>query len=285
MSVSYLAHRLARPLIRQNLSGHSSVAELVGQYVPSEQAGAGAAAWRWHDGSLPRAMRGKWLLLDEVNLAEAHVVERANSALEQPSTLVMSEHLGEFIEAHPDFWIAATANPGSGAGQYAGRSAMSPAFRDRFLSFAAPDPGEAEFFAYLRQCVTGQGPHIERDGRTYRGEITTPLYPDLKPWLDDVLEPLARFHASLAAAGHEEERLGEGEAAPTITRRKLDLFLRLLARHAPGARGAKDRAAITNMAMEMVYLSGAGSDTVQAVIRDLAQAASLSRQSKARKRR
>ncbi|MEW8026983.1 MAG: AAA family ATPase, partial [Candidatus Thiodiazotropha sp.] len=127
--------------------------------------------WRWQDGLIPQAMRcGWWILLDECNLAEPQILERLNSVLEQNPTLVLTEHDNSVIGAggeavHPDFRVFATMNPA----EYAGRSELSPAYRDRWRAYRFIAPaGEAEYLDMLRYLVFGKSPDIAIEGCEYR---------------------------------------------------------------------------------------------------------------------
>ncbi len=117
--------------------------------------------WIWQDGPLLRALTaGAWLLLDEVNLGGA-VLERLNSVLEQPRSFLLSEGDGRRygpggLPIHPEFRIIATMNPA----EYAGRSTLSPAFRNRFVTRFTPEPGEQEYHAMLRCLALGQAPEV-----------------------------------------------------------------------------------------------------------------------------
>jgi len=79
------------------------------------------ALFEWVDGPLVTSMKkGKFLLIDELSLAEDAVLERLNSVLEPARMLVLAEKGGmdadENIEneivAHNDFRLFATMNPG-----------------------------------------------------------------------------------------------------------------------------------------------------------------------------
>ena len=94
--------------------------------------------WRWQDGMVVTAMqRGWWIVLDELNLAEPQILERLNPVLERYPTLVLSEHDNRVIGQHRASRctrrsaIFATMNPA----EYAGRSPMSPAYRDRWRAY------------------------------------------------------------------------------------------------------------------------------------------------------
>lgn len=161
--------------------------------------------WRWEDGLVPRAMReGWWILLDEVNLAEPQILERLNSVLESDPALVLTEYDNSLIGAggtpvHGNFRIFATMNPA----EYAGRSVLSPAYRDRWRGYRfVARPGESEFLDMLCLLVYGSQPDFGLHGHAYVGPEQEPRYHRLAglKQLDDFLEALARFHVSLEEA-------------------------------------------------------------------------------------
>jgi midasin (ATPase involved in ribosome maturation) len=50
---------------------------------------------QWHDGELTKAFcGGEWLLLDNINQAEASVLERLNPVMEEVPHLVITENPG-----------------------------------------------------------------------------------------------------------------------------------------------------------------------------------------------
>ncbi|MES9831886.1 MAG: AAA family ATPase [Candidatus Thiodiazotropha sp. DIVDIV] len=184
--------------------------------------------WRWQEGLIPQAMRcGWWLLLDECNLAEPQILERLNSVLEQNPTLVLTEHDNSVIgaggeEVHPDFRVFATMNPA----EYAGRSELSPAYRDRWRAYRyIAAAGEAQYLDMLRYLVFGKSPDIAIEGCEYRMEDCEPHYPLLAkvPHMDQFLEALARFHAGLeqaAGQGGGTARLGARRREPYVFTRR-----------------------------------------------------------------
>lgn len=112
-----------------------------------------SALFEWADGPLVCSMKeGSLLLLDEMNLAEDAVLERLNSVLEPSRTLTLAEKGGceglscvhesdgpalissIEINAHDDFRIFATMNPG---GDF-GKRELSPALRSRFTEIWVP---------------------------------------------------------------------------------------------------------------------------------------------------
>ena len=173
--------------------------------------------WRWHDGLVVQAMRhGWWVILDEVNLAEPQILERLNSVLERDPYLVVTEHCNEVIggsktPVHPSFRIFATMNPA----EYAGRSTLSPAYRDRWRGYRyVSPPGERGYLAMLRYLVYGAQPPVTLRGRAYTGgSATVPALGSLAEidHIAELLTALARFHAGLEAAVRSEDgtaRLG-----------------------------------------------------------------------------
>ena len=110
------------------------------------------ALFEWADGPLVCSMKdGTLLLLDEMSLAEDAVLERLNSVLEPSRTLTLAEKGGEGpscvhesdgmakvfgseIQAHENFRIFATMNPG---GDF-GKRELSPALRSRFTEIWVP---------------------------------------------------------------------------------------------------------------------------------------------------
>ncbi len=223
-SVRWVAWLCRQGLVRLNLNGQSDAGELVGRYMPATD---GAAGWRFGEGFLPRAMReGWWLLLDEVNLAEPQVLERLNPALEYPPSLVLTEHDGRRfgpggdVPVDPRFRMFATMNPA----EYAGRSVLSPAFRDRWTVWSCVDTAtEADLRAMLKCLVHGEQPEVFVHGALWRAPDATPLHASLAevPHVDERLAALATFHVSLASATGTEGRNDLGR-----TRRERYVFTR-----------------------------------------------------------
>ena len=230
------------------------------------------AAWRWQDGLVIQALRnGWWLLLDEVNLAEAQILERLNSLLEAHPSLVLTEHGNEVFgdkgtPIHPSFRIFGTMNPA----EYAGRSVLSPAYKDRWRGFRqVPGPSEPEYLAMLMLMVFGIQPSITLDNTVYPGSSIVPSHPGLDTLSDitEELKALARFHASMeSAAGEGSGQLGlRRKERPVFTRRSLLSVLDYIGRVAcpePGtSAGSLLKLAATRYYMDRV----AGTDDRQVV--------------------
>ena len=261
-AVLWVSHLCRQEAVRLNLNGQSDTGELVGRFMPAVGGGRDAqAVWRFWEGIVPDAMRrGRWVVLDELNLAEPQVLERLNPVLEQPPSLVLSEHSGERFGLGGDvavadtFRIFATLNPA----EYAGRSVLSPAFRDRWSLWSVLEPpGDAEYRALLARLVHGVQPEFVRDGIEWRADDGEPVYPQLAIGgagrIDGLLDAIATFHGSVAAAaGGEGVTLGRSRRERYVfTRRTLLAAMSLLARLVD--RGT-DLETAAREAVELVYL-------------------------------
>jgi len=222
-AVLYLAALVGQPVVRLNLNGQTDVSELVGRYVPE------GAGWRFQEGLVPTAMRrGWWLILDEVNLAEPAVLERLNPALERSPSLIITEGDGARLgpggaPVHPAFRVFATMNPA----EYQGRSALSPAWRDRFVSsFAAVAPGEADVRQMLERLIFARQPSIEALGLSWSGSLAeTAPYGVLAgvEGIDGLIRRVAAVHAAMVAMAGSAD--GQG-AAIGAHRRERVVFTR-----------------------------------------------------------
>jgi MoxR-like ATPase len=170
-----------------------------------------AHPWKWVDGLVISAMkRGWWVVLDELNLAEPQILERLNSVLERHPSIVLTEHDNTVFGAggvpvHPEFRIFATMNPA----EYAGRSPLSPAYRDRWRGYRFIDPpSEQDYHAMLAFLVSGAQPDVVVRGRRYTGGFQAPAYAALQgiDGLDQFMLALARFHSALESATRNPEQ-------------------------------------------------------------------------------
>ena len=200
---------------------------------PIEQAriaktlGLASKSWEFVEGYIPKALRhGSWVILDEMNLAEPQILERLNSVLEDNRGLVLTEGDGTRfgpngdVKPHPEFRLFGTMNPA----EYAGRSALSPAFRDRWRLWRFVDrPSESALHAMLRTLVYGEQPEFEYGGVMYRATATDPIYPEMQEieGIDELLIRLASFHFQMANAAGDS-----GQAKLGRTRRERYVFTR-----------------------------------------------------------
>lgn len=266
-SVLYLAALLGQPVVRLNLNGQTDTGELIGRYVPDDreaEPGEAGHPWRWQDGLVLQAIsHGWWVVLDEVNLAEPQILERLNSLLEREPSLVLSEYDNSVWGSdgkpiHADFRLFATMNPA----EYAGRSELSPAYRDRWLGYRfAPSPGEREYLAMLRHLVFGQQPEVGLAGRRYAGVDREPPLAGLaaiEP-IDSFLRALARFHAALEHACRRDGADGQGlgrhrRERYVFTRRSLLGLLEYLQREAPRDEAGEPLARVLRLGLMRYYV-------------------------------
>jgi hypothetical protein len=202
---------------------------------------------------------GRWVVLDEMSLCEPQILERLNPVLEQPPTLVLSENHGTRfgprgdVEVADGFRMFATLNPA----EYAGRSVLSPAFRDRWTLWNILEPpGEAEFRSMLNRLVHGVQPEFVIDSVVWKAADGEPLYPQLAaaPGIDPLLDAIASLHASLtsSAGGEAGAELGRMRRERYVfTRRTLLALMSLVAERT--AAGTDPGRAVLE-ALEFVYV-------------------------------
>lgn len=222
-----------------------------------------AVNWRFQEGSLPKAMRqGWWFLLDEMNLAEPQVLERLNSVLETPRSLMLTEGDGTVfgpkgdVQVHDRFRLFATLNPA----EYSGRSVLSPAFRDRWSVWhQAATAGEADYLAMLRFVILGEHPVVTCQGLHYQAEASAPAFARLQelPEVDALMRQLALFQmAVVKASGADGGVPGIGRTRRerySFTRRTLLNTLTLLDRQIQA--GAKPDRRLVRDAVEVFYVN------------------------------
>ena len=88
-------------------------------------------AFEFSEGVLVDAIRcGKWVLLDEINLASSEILQRLCGLLDSSDSSIILTERGdsEAITRHPDFRLFAAMNPATDAG----KKDLSPSVRSRF---------------------------------------------------------------------------------------------------------------------------------------------------------
>ncbi|EPS38281.1 hypothetical protein H072_7957 [Dactylellina haptotyla CBS 200.50] len=141
--IRFLANRTGHKFVRINNHEHTDLQEYLGSYV-SDASGA----LKFQEGALIQAMRtGCWVILDELNLAPTDVLEALNRLLDDNREILIPE-TQEVVRPHKDFMLFATQNP---PGLYAGRKALSKAFRNRFIELHFDDIPQNELQDILQQ--------------------------------------------------------------------------------------------------------------------------------------
>ena len=104
--VEYMAWRLGKPLISVACNEDMTAADLVGRYLLD------ANGTRWQDGPLTLAARiGAICYLDEIVEARQDTLVVIHPLTDHRRTLPLDKK-GELVEAHPDFQLVISYNPG-----------------------------------------------------------------------------------------------------------------------------------------------------------------------------
>lgn len=104
--VEYMAWKLGRPLITVACNEDMTASDLVGRYLLDAQ------GTRWQDGPLTAAARmGAICYLDEVVEARQDTTVVIHPLTDHRRTLPL-EKKGELVQAHPDFQLVISYNPG-----------------------------------------------------------------------------------------------------------------------------------------------------------------------------
>ena len=93
-------------------------------------------AFQFVEGSLVRALKeGSWVLLEEINLAEAEVLERLHSVLEGSGLTLIEKAEIHAITPHPNFRIFGCMNPG----RQVGKKELPITLRSKFTEMWVPE--------------------------------------------------------------------------------------------------------------------------------------------------
>lgn len=242
-----------------------------------------APTWQFIEGALPLCMAdGAWLVVDEVNLAEASVIERMNPAMESPATLVLTENngksfgIGGDVAVHPGFRIMASMN----SAHYAGRSVLSEAFRRRFgLNLFVETSAHAEIRQFLRALILGEQPSVSIEGKGWRGPACAAPCPEFAniPEAEAIIDNLARLHVSIteAAGSGATKAIGRHRREPYIFTRET---LRNSCAHVAQRirKGEKPSASLVSDAIRLYYMTPLDSPADIAAVNGFLRACNLS---------
>lgn len=228
--------------------------------------------WRWQDGiDVQAKKKGQWLILDEINLAEAQILERLNSQLEKYPNITLTENGGINIRElndhemelykngqlsgveplNPNFRIFATMNPA----EYSGRQPMSPAYKDRWTSYKFVQPPAAkDYSAMMELMVYGEQPEVVVNGQKYSSPKVEGVYPTLEklPNFRTFVAKVAKFQEAVERLSKQRE-IGRNKKEPYIfTRRGLMEFLAYLEHKTIIDRKNKKRVTVADFPEEVV---------------------------------
>lgn len=130
--IEFMSYELNKPLITISCHEETSSTDLIGRYIIK------GAETIWIDGPLTRAAKeGAIIYLDEIAEARPDVIVAVHSLTDHRKQLYIDK-LGETVEAHEDFMLVASFNPG----YQRGFKELKPSTRQRFvgISFDYPDP-------------------------------------------------------------------------------------------------------------------------------------------------
>ena len=139
--IEHMAHQLKKPLITVSCHEDMTASDLVGRYLLD------ADGTVWHDGPLTLAVRfGAICYLDEIVEARQDTTVVIHSLTDDRRMLAL-EKKNEVIQAHTDFQIVISYNPG----YQSVLKDLKESTKQRFaaLDFSYPDPGvEADIVAH-----------------------------------------------------------------------------------------------------------------------------------------
>lgn len=145
--VKGIADKMKQEYIRYNLTGETTVDEFLGKYTLQN------GQTEWQDGILLQAMKtGKWLIVDEINVALPEILFVLHSLLDDDKAVLVANHNGEVVKPHPDFRFFATMNP---VDEYAGTKDLNKAFKSRFAMVINMQYPSAKTEVKIVQAKTG----------------------------------------------------------------------------------------------------------------------------------
>lgn len=122
--IRYLSHKANKTFYRFNLTGETTVEEIVGRWTLNK------GSMVWQDGLLVQAMKeGANLLIDEINTALPEVLFSLQSLLDDDKYIILTNKNNEKIIPHKNFRFFASMNP---TDEYAGTKELNKAFMSRF---------------------------------------------------------------------------------------------------------------------------------------------------------
>ena len=196
--VEYMAWRLGKPLITVACNEDMTASDLVGRFLLDKD------GTRWQDGPLTLAARmGAICYLDEVVEARQDTTVVIHPLTDHRRTLPLDKK-GELIEAHPDFQLVISYNPG----YQSLMKDLKQSTKQRFgaLNFDYPDAqSETEIVAReagIDADTAGKLVQIAHRARNLKGHgldegISTRLLVYAGSMIAEGVEPLAACHMTL----------------------------------------------------------------------------------------
>ncbi|MCC7520917.1 MAG: CbbQ/NirQ/NorQ/GpvN family protein [Flavobacteriaceae bacterium] len=130
--VEYMAHQLNKPLITVACHEETSATDLIGRFLLK------GTETVWVDGPLTKAVKeGALIYLDEIAEARPDIIVAIHPLTDHRRKLYIDK-LGETIEAHPDFSMIVSFNPG----YQKGFKELKPSTKQRFVALSFHYPSE-----------------------------------------------------------------------------------------------------------------------------------------------
>jgi len=154
-----IAGKMGQPVLRVNMNGQTTISDFVGFWTVK------GGETVWVDGALPLAMRrGYWLIIDEIDFAEAQILSVLNPVTEKNGKLFLKEKGHEIVEPHKYFRLFATANTVGCMEEYRflyqGANLMNSALLDRFRVYHINYLPREEEIKVLVDNVEGLKPEV-----------------------------------------------------------------------------------------------------------------------------
>lgn len=147
--VEFMAQSLDRKLITVSCHEETSSTDLIGRFIIK------GAETIWVDGPLSIAVKNGYILyLDEIAEARPDVIVAIHSLTDHRRELYIDK-LGETLQAHPDFLLIASFNPG----YQRGFKELKPSTRQRFVALSF-DYAQPKTEAEILVNETGVAPDI-----------------------------------------------------------------------------------------------------------------------------
>lgn len=187
-TTSIVAWSASRKRRLAQVSGNAALepSQLIGKYVPD-----GNGGFEWIDGPVTDVVRnGGTLILDELNFISPKIYTILYSLLDGRRCLILLDHHGETIEAHPDLAIFATMNP-----DYTGTTPLNFAMRNRFelqVPWDYDDEVEDKLISHKSLLVIAKQLRAE----AAKGDLETPVSTNM--FME--LEKLIAFNFEFAIA-------------------------------------------------------------------------------------
>ncbi|MCD6213994.1 MAG: AAA family ATPase, partial [Candidatus Desulfofervidus sp.] len=139
--IKWLATLLGYEHLSYTLNPYLSKFELIGGMKPDKK-----GRFVWQDGIILKAAKeGKWLVLEEINLASSEIIEVLNDYLTTGKITYSQNGQQKQIIPAPNFAIFATANPES----YSQRQKLSKVFLSRWKIYYQKELAESEMAEIL----------------------------------------------------------------------------------------------------------------------------------------